>query len=617
MGQQGRGNHDRTSRRPSKIAPLLIEDYALIGDRGTAALVGRDGSIDWLCLPRFDSDAVFTALLGDETNGCWKLAPRGSVTSSTRRYSGHTMVLETTYVTASGRVRVTDFMHAFRNPGPHIMRIVDGLEGSVELEMALTARFGYGDLPPWTRLIGDAWTMTAVGDALALRCDVEIALDEHDPRATFTVGAGEQRTFDLAWYPSHEDPPVALDARAALERTLAWWNEWSAQITITTDYPEDVFRSLLMLEALTYAPSGAGVAAVTTSLPEVIGGAKNWDYRYAWVRDSTYTIGALLHGGLTAEARAWRDWVLCALAGRPENMQIMYGIDGQRRIDEYELPALKGYEGSQPVRIGNAAYTQFQLGIYGETMSAFYVAHQRGVEIDASAWQMISILVEHVVAVWNTPDSGIWESRAEPRHYVHSKVLAWRAMNVAVRAIDEFGFDGPRDRWKAVADQIHADVCAKGFNAELNSFVQSYGSDAIDAAVLMIPMVTFLPADDPRMLGTIAQLEKRLLRDGFLYRTSLDPETAARHAEPEGAFLACNFWLVENYALSGRIDGATALFERLLAIGNDLGIFAEEYDPALKRQVGNVPQTLTHASLVNAANRLAAVTRAHPSRVAP
>jgi GH15 family glucan-1,4-alpha-glucosidase len=523
-------------------------------------------------------------------------------------------VLETTHVTASGRVRVTDFMHAFRDPGPHIMRIVDGLEGSVELDMALTARFGYGDLPPWTRLIGAAWTMTAVGDALALYCEVPITLDGHDPRATFTIAAGERRTFDLAWYPSHEDPPAALDANVALETTLKWWNDWSAQIKITTDYHEQVSRSLIILEAMIYAPSGAGVAAVTTSLPEVVGGTKNWDYRYAWVRDSTYTIRALMHAGLTAEARAWRDWVLCALAGRPENMQIMYGINGQRRIDEYELNALDGYEGSKPVRIGNAAYTQFQLGIYGETMSAIYAAHERGVELDTPAWEMISILVEHVVAVWNTPDSGIWESRAEPRHYVHSKVQAWRAMNVAVRAIDEFGFEGPRDRWQAVADEIHADVCEKGFNTTLNSFVQSYGSDAIDAAVLMIPMVTFLPATDPRMLGTIAQLEKQLLRNGFLYRTSLDPETAARHAEPEGAFLACNFWLVENYALSGRIDDATALFERLIAIGNDVGIFAEEYDPALKRQVGNVPQTLSHASLVNAANRLALTTRERARR---
>jgi GH15 family glucan-1,4-alpha-glucosidase len=518
------------------------------------------------------------------------------------------MVLETTHTTPSGTVRVTDFMLAFRDPGPHIVRIVDGVSGSVPMEMALTARFGYGDLPPWTRLIGDAWTMTAVGDALALRCDVPVTLDGHDPRATFAIGASERRTFELGWYPSHQDPPAAIDAAVALEATLKWWNDWAAQITLATAYPDMVIRSLLILEALTYAPSGAGVAAVTTSLPEVIGGTKNWDYRYAWVRDSTYTIRALMHAGLVDEARAWRDWVLCALAGRPENMQIMYGIGGERRIDEYELPALKGYEGSQPVRIGNAAYTQFQLGIYGETMGALYAARQHGVELDAPAWEMISVLVEHVVAVWNTPDSGIWESRAEPRHYVHSKVLAWRALDIAVRVLDDFGFEGPRERWRAVADQIHADVCAKGFDAEQNTFVQSYGSREVDAAVLMIPIVSFLPADDPRMVGTIAMLEKQLLRNGFLYRTSADPETAATHREPEGAFLACNFWLVEAYALGGRINDASALFERLIAVGNDVGIFAEEYDPALERQVGNVPQTLSHASLVNAASRIAAVT---------
>jgi GH15 family glucan-1,4-alpha-glucosidase len=498
-------------------------------------------------------------------------------------------------------------MHAFRDPGPHLVRIVDGIEGSVPMDMALTARFGYGDLAPWTRPIGDALTMTAVGDALALRCNVPIVLDGHDPRASFTIGAGERRAFELSWYPSHQEPPAAIDPDAALDGTLMWWNDWSAKIAIATSYPDLVRRSLIVLGALTYAPSGAGVAAVTTSLPEVIGGGKNWDYRYAWVRDSTYTIRALMHAGLVDEARAWRDWLLCALAGRPENMQIMYGITGQRRIDEYELPALEGYEGSTPVRIGNAAYTQFQLGIYGETMSAIYAAHQHGVEIDAPAWDMISVLVEHVVNVWKLPDSGIWESRAEPRHYVHSKVQAWRALNIAVRAIDDFGYEGPRDRWQAVADEIHADVCEKGFNAQLNTFVQSYGSDAVDAAVLMIPLVTFLPAGDPRMLGTIAALEKELLRNGFLYRTSLDPETAARHAEPEGAFLAVNFWLVENYALCGRVDDAKALFERLIAVGNDVGIFAEQYDPGLKRQVGNVPQTLSHASLVNAANRLATV----------
>jgi len=588
---------------------LRIEEYALIGDRGTAALVGRDGSIDWLCLPRFDSGAVFAALLGDASNGCWRIAPACEVRSSTRQYRAGTMVLETTHVTAGGAIRVTDFMLAFRDPGPHLVRIVEGIDGEVPVEMLLNARYGYGDLPPWTRQIGDACTMTAVGDALALRCGVPLSIENHDPRATFSVRAGERVAFVLSWYPSHHDVPAAIDASAALDATVKWWSDWAAQIETPTDYPEIVTRSLIILEALTYAPSGAGVAAVTTSLPEVIGGSKNWDYRYAWVRDSTYTISALLHAGLVDEARAWRDWVLCALAGRPENMQIMYGISGARRIDEYELPALAGYEGSRPVRIGNAAYQQFQLGVYGETMSAVYVAHERGVEIDESAWAMLSILIEHVEAVWDQPDSGIWESRAEPRHYTHSKVQAWRALDAAVKAIDVFGYCGPRDRWRATADRIHAEVCAKAFDAERNTFVQSYGFDALDAALLMIPLIGFLSADDPRVRGTIAALEAELMNDGFLYRTTADPETQAAHAQPEGAFLACNFWLVEAYVMQGRDDEARTLFERLIGIANDVGMLAEEYAPKLGRQVGNVPQTLSHASLVNAAVRLASRSR--------
>ncbi len=608
MGKHCECRHDGPSNG-HEVTPLRIEDYALIGDRGTAALVGRGGSIDWLCLPRFDSDAVFAALLGNASNGCWRIAPAGEVRSSTRKYRGDTLVLETTHVTAGGTIRVTDFMHAFRDPGPHIVRIVDGVDGEVSVEMLLSARYGYGDLPPWTRRIGGGCTMTAAGDALALRFDVALSIENHDPRAAFSVRAGERHTFELSWYPSHHDVPAAIDANAALEATLRWWSDWSAQIRMTTGYQPIVTRSLIILEALIYAPSGAGVAAVTTSLPEVIGGSKNWDYRYAWVRDSTFTISALLHAGLVDEARAWRDWVLCALAGRPENMQIMYGIRGARRIDEYELPALAGYEGSRPVRIGNAAYEQFQLGIYGETMAAIYVAHEHGVEIDESAWAMISLLIEHVEAVWDQPDSGIWESRAGPRHYTHSKVQAWRALDAAVRAIDTFGFRGPRDRWRATADRIHAEVCAKAFDATRNTFVQSYGSDALDAALLMMPLVGFLPAGDPRMRGTTDALEASLMHDGFLYRTTADPETAAQHSEPEGAFLACNFWLVENYVMQGRDDEARVLFERVAGIANDVGMLAEEYAPKPARQVGNVPQTLSHASLVNAAYRLASRAR--------
>jgi GH15 family glucan-1,4-alpha-glucosidase len=547
--------------------------------------------------------------LGDASNGTWRIAPAGEVRSSTRRYRGETMVLETTHVTADGTIRVTDFMHAFRDPGPHIVRIVEGIDGAVPVEMAVNARFGYGDLPPWTRQIGDAWTMTAVGDALALRCDVPLTIADHDPRAAFTVRSGERKSFVLSWYPSFYDVPAGLNANDALEKTLAWWTTWAKRIDLKTGYPDMVRRSLMLLEALTYAPSGAGVAAVTTSLPEVIGGSKNWDYRYAWVRDSTFTISALLRSNLVDEARAWRDWVLCALAGRPENMQVMYGISGARRIDEYEIPRLPGYEGLRPVRIGNAAYRQFQLGVYGETMSAIYNAHEHGVEIDESAWAMISLLLEHVERVWDKPDSGIWESRAEPRHYTHSKVQAWNALDCAVRALDTFGYAGPRDRWRALADRIHADICAQAYDPQRNTFVQSYGSNALDAALLIMPLVDFLPANDPRMRGTVAALEGALMHAGFLFRTTADPQTQAERSEPEGAFLACNFWLVENYVMQGRDDEARELFERVIGIANDVGMLSEEYDPFLKRQVGNVPQTLSHASLVNAAHRLATRSR--------
>jgi GH15 family glucan-1,4-alpha-glucosidase len=523
------------------------------------------------------------------------------VIATARRYLDDTLVLQTDHTTAGGTLRTTDFMPAYRDPGPNLVRIVECTAGSVAVEMELLARYDYGDLPPWTRWIGDACTMTAVGDALALRSDVEVRIDDHDPHATFTLHAGERRSFVLGWYPSHHDVPPALDVTAAYDETIAWWRAWAGNIAYTGEYAPEVRRSLFMLKALTYAPSGASVAAVTTSLPEALGGKKNWDYRYAWVRDSAYTIAALLNAGLVDEARDWRDWVLCALAGRPENLQIMYGVTGDRRIAEFELAHLGGYEGARPVRIGNAAYTQFQLGIYGETMNAIYLAHRSGVEIDTSAWQMIHVLLEHVERVWERPDSGIWESRATPRHYTHSKMQAWNAFDCAVRAIDEFGFVGPRDRWRAVADRIHADVLANAYDAELGAFTQSYGSKTLDAAVLMGPRIGFLPADDERMRSTVAALEAALLRDGFLYRTSSDPETNADVPESEGAFLACNFWLADVYALQGRIADARALFERVAGVAGVAGILAEEYDPVHARMVGNLPQTLSHASLINSA----------------
>jgi GH15 family glucan-1,4-alpha-glucosidase len=582
-----------------------IEDYALIGDLGSAALVARDGSIDWLCLPRFDSDALFAALLGDASNGSWQLGPRDGAQRTTRRYLDDTLVLETTHMTATGTMRTLDFMHAQRRPGPHVVRIVEGIAGTVPVTMTLRARFGFGDLPPWTRRIGDAYTMTAVGDALALRSDVELSIDGHDPVAAFALRAGERHAFVLAWYPSHQDVPPALDPRGALDETTDWWRAWAAQISYDGAYSGVVRRSLFMLKALTYAPSGASVAAITTSLPEALGGSKNWDYRYAWVRDSTYTIAAFMNGGLIDEARAWRDWLLCALAGRPGSLQIMYGVTGARRIEEFELPDLRGYADSRPVRIGNAAYRQFQLGVCGETMGAIAVAARHGVEIDAAAWAMIAELLAHVETVWEQPDSGIWESRAAPQHYTHSKVQAWNAFAGAVEMIDAYGFAGPRARWQAVAERIHADVCARAFDPGRNTFVQAYGSQALDAALLLIPAVGFLPAGDARVAGTIAALESTLVRDGFLYRTTTDPETAAAAPEQEGAFLACNFWLVDVYLMQGREPEARALFERLIGVANDVGMLAEEYDAVRKRQAGNVPQTFSHASLINAARHFA------------
>ncbi len=580
---------------------MRLEEYALIGDRGTAALVGIDGSIDWLCVPRFDSPAVFASLVGDASNGRWRIAPHDPVVAVARRYRTDTLVLETEHTTAGGTLRTTDFMPALRAPGPSIVRIVECVDGAVDVDVELTARFDYGDLPPWTRWIDGACTMTAVGDALALRSDATIEIVDHDPRASFTLRAGERRSFVLAYYPSHYDVPEAIDAAGACEETVAWWREWARDITYTGDYADAVRTSLFVLKALTYAPSGASVAAITTSLPEALGGTKNWDYRYAWVRDSTFTIGALLNAGLVNEARAWRDWLLCALAGSPERLQIMYGVTGHRRIDEYDVHHLSGYEGARPVRVGNAAYDQFQLGIYGETMGAIYLAHERGVEIDESAWQMISILLAHVERIWETPDAGIWESRGVPRHYTHSKMMAWNAFHRAVQAIDAFGFSGPRERWQAVADRIHADVLANAYDAELGAFTQAYGSHSLDAAVLVGGMSGFLPPDDERMRSTVAALERTLMRDGFLYRTSEDPETNGAMPQPEGAFLACNFWLVNNYVLQGRVDDARRLFERIVAVAGRTGLLAEEYDPLHGRMVGNMPQTLSHAALIASA----------------
>jgi GH15 family glucan-1,4-alpha-glucosidase len=582
---------------------MHLEDYALIGDQTTAALVGRDGSIDWWCVPRFDSAAAFAALLGTSEHGRWQIAPAQNIVRATRRYRGDSLILESTVVTATGTVRTIDFMPPNR-PTPTIVRIVEGVRGSVELRFDLCARFGYGELTPWTRATHDGYTMTAVGDALVLHADRALEPFEHDVRSTFTLAAGERFTSTLTWYPSWQEPPAAK-TRGLIKATERFWQTWSDKIEFVGPYEGAVRRSLVALKALIYEPYGASIAAVTTSLPEALGGAKNWDYRYAWVRDAAFTVDALLNAGLVDEAQRWRDWVLRALAGRPERMQIMYGVGGERTLTEYVVAGLPGYEGAAPVRVGNAAFTQFQLGIYGHTMATMLLAHRKGVEVDPSAWEMLQLLLAHVEDVWELPDSGIWESRAAPRHYTHSKVEAWHALACGITMIREFGYPGPLERWTAVAQRIHEQVCERAFNQRLGAFVQSYDDDQLDASVLMIPLIDFLPGDDERVVGTLRALEGRLLVDGFLYRTSNDPENRdAPQGPDEGAFLACNFWLVENYALQGRFDDARAHFERLLGVATDLGLLSEEYDPKTHRLVGNFPQTLSHAALINAAKRL-------------
>ena len=579
-----------------------IEDYALIGDQTTAALIGRDGSLDWLCVPRFAGPACFAALLGTNDHGRWLLAPADPATV-TRAYREDTLILETVYETAAGAIRCVEFM-ALGTPCPTIVRTVEGLRGSVDVRLALNARFGYGDLAPWTRRIDGGCTMTAVGDALVLRLDRPIVIAGHDVAATFALGAGERATATLTWYPSHRDAPPC-EAHALERETETRWRAWSGTIAYDGPYSEAVRRSLTILKALIYEPYGASIAAVTTSLPEALGGAKNWDYRYAWVRDGAFTVDALLNGGLIDEARNWRDWTLRALAGRPEQMQIMYGVSGERVLNEYVVQHLPGYENAGPVRVGNGAYTQFQLDIYGRTMATMYTAHRLGVELDGPSWEMLHILLDHVEAVWQRPDSGIWESRAAPRHYTNSKIEAWHAFDCAIKMTREYGYPGPVERWTAIADRIHAEVCDRAFNRRLGTFVQCYDDDQLDASLLLMALLDFLPGDDPRIVGTVRALEERLVVDGFLYRTTADPENRDAPKGPhEGAFLACNFWLVENYALQGRMDDATRLFERLLGVASDVGLLAEEYDPQARRLTGNIPQTFSHAALVNAAKRL-------------
>jgi GH15 family glucan-1,4-alpha-glucosidase len=585
---------------------VRIEDLALIGDTQTAALVARDGTVCWLCLPRFDSAACFASLLGDRSNGHWRLSPAGEVRRVRRRYRGDSLVLETEFETDGGTVRLIDAMPP-RDVSPDVVRLVEGVSGRVDMRMELTLRFDYGEAVPWVRRVGRSLRAIAGPDAVEVVTPVELRGEDLHTVSDFAVSAGEKVPFVLRWHPSHELPRPPLDVEAAIRDTESWWEDWSSRGTFPADGPwrDPVQRSLITLKALTYAPTGGIVAAPTTSLPERLGGVRNWDYRYCWLRDATFTLYALLQAGYTAEAAAWRDWLLRAIAGEPSKLQIMYGPAGERRLDEYELDHLSGYEGSSPVRVGNAASRQFQLDVFGEVFDVMLLAERAGIPAGADSWGIGTALLEYLESAWKEPDEGIWEVRGPRRHFTHSKVMAWVAADRAVHLAAR-GAEGGPDRWKKLRAEIHADVCANGYDASRGTFTQSYGSKDLDAALLRIPAVGFLPADDPRVLGTVACLEADLLTpDGFMRRYDNDSTTGVDGLPPgEACFLPCSFWLADAYALAGRMREARAMFERLRAVANDVGLLAEEYDPVARRLLGNFPQAFSHVALVNTARNL-------------
>jgi GH15 family glucan-1,4-alpha-glucosidase len=630
----------------------MIEDYALIGDMRSAALISRDGSVDWLCVPRFDSPACFAALLGDDQHGHWSIAPAaaagavdevndpprppagpagastgpasrpgapetvGQDVTVTRRYRGETLILETDWHTPTGTVRVTDFMPPRDGKPLALVRIVEGLAGSVDVSCVLRIRFGYGQVVPWMRRVDGCLLGIAGPDALWLATPIMLTGRGMAHEATFTVMSGERVPFVLTWVPSHEDGPERLDPVRAEADTQKFWDEWVARCTYRGAYREAVVRSLITLKALTFQPTGGIVAAATTSLPEDLGGVRNWDYRYCWLRDATITLEALLRTGYTDEAFAWRAWLARAVAGDPRDVQIMYGVAGERRLDEWEADWLPGYENSAPVRIGNAAVNQRQLDVYGEVIDALLLGRATGIAVDRHAWSLQRALLTFLEKHWAEPDEGIWEVRGPRRHFVHSKVMAWVAFDRAVRAV-EGGMSGPAEQWRAIRDEIHREVCEKGYDPERGAFMQYYGSSRLDAAVLLIPEVGFLPPDDPRVVSTVRAVQRELMIDGLVRRYQLGETGPGQISPPglpeaspdglpgsEGAFLACSFWLANALHMIGQDDEATELFERLLSLRNDLGLLSEEYDPRYGRQVGNTPQAFSHVPLIQAALNL-------------
>lgn len=581
---------------------LPLEDYALIGDCHTAALVGKDGSIDWLCFPRFDSPACFAALLGTPDHGRWQIAPVEPITHVRRRYLPGTLILETEMETASGKVRLIDFMPP-RTSAPDILRIVEGVEGRVPMRFELIIRFDYGSIVPWVRQTPRGIRAVAGPETIDCRSDVALSGEDLKTVAEFVMTEGHRSRFSLTWSSTYSPEPEEKNPEQELQVTQNWWQDWSGRCNYRGPWTEAVQRSLITLKALTYAPTGGVVAAPTTSLPEHLGGVRNWDYRYCWLRDATFTLYALMGGGYIEEAKAWREWLVNAVAGTPQQIQIMYGIGGERRLTEHLLDWLPGYEGSRPVRVGNAAYNQHQLDVYGEVVDAMHVARRAGLAPDENAWRVERELVRFLETDWRKPDEGIWEIRGPRRHFIHSKVMAWVALDRAVDAVEKYCLPGEAEKWRRLRDEIHEEVCRKGFHPGVNSFVQHYDSIEPDASLLMLSLVGFLPATDPRMIGTVAYIQKKLVREGFVERYLSDSEIDGL-PPGEGAFLLCTFWLADNLALQNREAEARELFEQLLSLRNDVGLLSEEYDVHSRRLVGNFPQAFSHIGLINTARNL-------------
>ncbi|PZX17070.1 GH15 family glucan-1,4-alpha-glucosidase [Palleronia aestuarii] len=587
-----------------------IEDYGFIGNMLSCALVSRDGSIDWLCLPRFDSDACFAALLGTEENGRWQIAPEGEILKTHRRYRPGTTILETTFETAEGAVTIIDFMPLSGDAQlVDLIRIVRCDRGRVRMKMDLALRFGYGRRIPWVRKTDSGLQAVAGPDAVEFRAPVALEGEDMRTGASFEIGEGAELPFVLSWHPSHRPDGHIWDPGARLSETEAWWRDWSAQCTVGEDdahpWPDAVARSLLTLKALTFRPTGGIVAAPTTSLPERIGGGRNWDYRYCWVRDASLTLLALLNSGYRSEAAEWRQWLLRATSGHPRQMQIMYGLSGEQRLTEIELPWLSGYEASAPVRLGNAAQDQLQIDVYGELMEALHVGRCFMLEPSEASWSFQRLLLEELDTRWRDPDEGIWEVRGEARHFTHSRVMAWVAFDRGIRAVEDYGLDGPVDRWRATREEIRDDILAHGWNEERGSFVQYYGGTGLDAALLLLPAVGFLPPDDHRIVATVEAIQRDLVEDGLVLRYRSEGASDGLEGR-EGTFLVCSFWLVDALVMIGRLDEAETLFEHLLSLRNDLGLLAEEYDPVAARQLGNFPQAFSHVGLVNSAHNILA-----------